>query len=160
MGTLPQLLEEDIQQLDATLREFLTQTDATVALLLDKGGFLLTHQGEAGELDLTTLGALASGAFMASQTLAGLVKEGDFNYTVLQGAQFSLCTMGVDDQCLFVVVFPSPTGVGVVKYYAGAAIRRLARHMEVARQRDPEGGLDLSELNVADPKELFRKKAA
>jgi predicted regulator of Ras-like GTPase activity (Roadblock/LC7/MglB family) len=160
MATLPQLIEEDIQSLDETLREFLAQTDATVALILDKGGFLLTHQGEAGELDLTTLGALASGAFMASQTLAGLVKECDFNHTVLQGAQYSLCTMNVDEQCLLVVVFPSPTGIGVVKYYSAAAIRRLARQLALARARDPEGGLDLSELNIANPEELFRKKPA
>ena len=158
MGTLPQLIEEDIQKLDETLREFLTQTDATVALLLDKGGFVLTHQGDPGELDLTSLGALASGAFLASQTIAGLVKECDFNHTVLQGERYSLCTTNVDEHCLLVVVFPSPTGVGVVKYYSAAAIRRLARQLEVARTRDPERGLDLSELNVANPQELFRKK--
>lgn len=158
MATLPQLIEEDIQKLDETLREFLAQTDATVALILDKGGFLLTHQGDAGELDLTTLGALASGAFLASQTIAGLVKECDFNHTVLQGEQFSLCTMNVDEQCLLVVVFLSPTGSGVVKYYAAAAISRLARQLALARARDPEGGLDLSEMNLANPEPLFRKK--
>jgi len=158
MATLPQLIEEDIQSLDETLREFLAQTDATVALILDKGGFLLTHQGDAGELDLTTLGALASGAFMASQTIAGLVKECDFNHTVLQGAKYSLYTMNVDEQCLLVVVFPSPTGIGVVKYYSAAAVRRLARQLAVARERDPESGLDLSEMNIANPEEFFRKK--
>jgi predicted regulator of Ras-like GTPase activity (Roadblock/LC7/MglB family) len=158
MATLPQLIEEDIRKLDETLQEFLTQTDALVALVIDKGGFLITHQGDAGELDLTTLGALASGAFLASQTIAELVNEKDFSHTSQQGGQFSLYTTNIDIQCLLVVVFPSKTGVGVVKYYSAGAVNRLAQQLLVARERDPGGGLDLSEMNVANPEELFRKK--
>jgi predicted regulator of Ras-like GTPase activity (Roadblock/LC7/MglB family) len=158
MATLPQLIEEDIRKLDETLREFLAQTDATVALVIDKGGFLITHQGAPGDLDMTTVGALASGAFMASQTIAGLVNEKDFNHTALQGELISLFTVNVDEHCLLVVVFPSKTGVGVVKYYSTRAVGRLARQLAAARERDPENGLDLSELNMADPQELFRKK--
>jgi predicted regulator of Ras-like GTPase activity (Roadblock/LC7/MglB family) len=159
MATLPQLIEEDIRKLDETLQEFLTQTDATVALVIDKGGFLITHQGAPGELDLTTLGALASGAFMASQTLAGLVGEKDFNHTSLQGEGVSLFTVNVDEHCLLLVAFPSKVGVGVVKYYSTRVVGRLARLLTEARLRDPANGLELSEINVADPTEFFRKKA-
>ena len=158
MATLPQLIEEDIRALDKTLKEFLGQTDATVALIIDKGGFLITHQGNAGDLDLTTIGALASGAFLASQTIAGLVTEKDFNHTSLQGETSSIFTVGVDEHCLLVVVFPSKTGIGVVKYYSGGAVGRVARQLTIAQQRDPEGGLDLSVMNVADPQDFFRKK--
>ena len=160
MATLPQLIEDDIRKLDETLREFLAQTDATVALVIDKGGFLITQQGLPGELDLTTIGALASGAFLASQTIAGLVNAKDFNHTALEGEQVSLFTINVDEHCLLVVVFPSKAGLGVVKYYSAATVGRLARQLAVARDRDPAGGLDLSELNVAHPQEFFRKKAA
>jgi predicted regulator of Ras-like GTPase activity (Roadblock/LC7/MglB family) len=160
MATLPQLNEEDVHKLDATLQEFLTQADATVAMVTDKGGFLITHQGKAGDLDLTTVGALASGAFMASQSIAGLVNEANFNHTLLQGEQTCLCTLNVDEHCLLVVIFPAKTGVGVVKYYALAVLGKLAGHLAAARRRDPEGGLDLSEMNLADPGEFFKKKPA
>ena len=158
MATLPQLIEEDIRRLDDTLRDLLAQTDATVALVIDKGGFLLTHQGHAGELDLTTIGALSSGAFLASQTIAGLVSEKDFNHTLQQGEHSSLFTVNVDEHCLLVVIFPSQSGTGIVKYFSPAAVQRIAQQLAAARARDPEGGLDLSVLNVADPQELFRKK--
>jgi predicted regulator of Ras-like GTPase activity (Roadblock/LC7/MglB family) len=158
MATLPQLIEDDVRKLDETLREFLKQTDATVALIIDKGGFVIAQHGTAGELDLTTIGALASGAFLASQTIAGLVNAKDFNHTALEGEQVSLFTVNVDEHCLMVVVFPSKTGVGVVKYYSTRAVGRLARQLAEARERDPENGLDLSEINVADPQEFFRKK--
>ena len=113
MATLPQLLEEDIQVLDEVLNEFLRQTSATAALIIDKGGFLITHQGDAGDVDFTTLSALASGAFMASQTIAGLVSEKNFNSTFQQGEKFSLLVVDIDEHCLLTILFKSQTGVGV-----------------------------------------------
>jgi len=160
MATLPQLIEEDVRRLDDVLREFLVQADATVALVVDKGGFLIAHQGDASDLDVTSVGALASGAFMASQTIAGLVNEKNFNHIYQQGERASVFMRNVDEHCLLVVIFPSKTGVGVVKFYSTNAVNRVASQLQAARERDPAGGLDLSELNVADPQGFFRKKDA
>ena len=158
MATLPQLIEDDIRELDGALREFITQTSVTAALLIDKGGFLLTHQGAAGDVDFTTLGALAAGAFMASQTIAGLVGENNFNSTFQQGEKSSLLVTDVDEHCLLVILFKSPTGAGLVKYYSSNCASRIARQLAAAGERSPGTGLDLSALNLADPQELFRKK--
>ena len=160
MATLPQITEEDVQKLDETLREFNTSADASVSLIIDKGGFLITHQGDAVQFDLTTIGALASGAFMANQTIAGLVNESNFSSIYQQGEKYSMYVVNVDEHCLLVVIFKAEVGVGVVKYYAGNVVKRLARRLKTARERNPEGGLDLSVLNVADPHQLFRKKDA
>jgi predicted regulator of Ras-like GTPase activity (Roadblock/LC7/MglB family) len=159
MPTLPQLIEDDIRVIDDSLREFLTQTSATAALLIDKGGFLITHAGEAPEVDFTTLGALASGAFMASQTIAGLVNEKNFNSTFQQGEKVSLLCASVDQHCLIVVLFKSQSGAGLVKYYSSNCSSRIAQQLEIAQQRTPGGGFDLSVLNMEHPQELFRKKA-
>jgi predicted regulator of Ras-like GTPase activity (Roadblock/LC7/MglB family) len=158
MATLPQLIEEDIQQLDQALAEFLQQADALGALVIDKGGFLITHQGNTGDVDLTTLGALASGAFLASQTIAGLVNETNFNSTYQQGEKFSLYILEIDENCLLAILFASKAGLGVVKYYSTAVAKRIAGQLTVAQDRNPDGGYDLSVLNMADPQELFRKK--
>jgi len=158
MATLPQLVERDIHLLDETLREFIAHTEATTALIIDKGGFLITHQGDAAQFDLTTIGALASGAFMANQTIAGLVNESNFNSIYQQGEKFSMFVVNVDEHCLLVVIFKAQVGVGVVKYYATNVVKRLARRLKVARERNPDGGLDLSVLNVANTQQLFRKK--
>jgi predicted regulator of Ras-like GTPase activity (Roadblock/LC7/MglB family) len=160
MATLPQLLEEDVRRCDETLRAFIASTDATVALIIDKGGFLITHQGEAQDFDLTTIGALASGAFMANQTIAGLVNENHFNSIYQQGENHSMFVINVDEHSLLVVIFKSHSGVGVVKYYAAAAVKRIARQLKIAKERAPEAGLDLSVLNVAETRPLFRKKKA
>ena len=160
MATLPQLIEDDIQRIDETLREFLTSTDATAAMVIDKGGFLITHQGDARDFDLTTIAALSSGAYMANQTIAGLVNEPSFNSTYQQGEKFSIFIVNVDDNCMLVVIFKSQTGVGVVKYFASAATKRIACQLEIAQERAPGEGLDLSVLNVAETGQFFRKREA
>ena len=160
MATLPQLIEDDIRRCDETLRAFIANTDATVALIIDKGGFLITHQGDAHDFDLITIGALASGAFMANQTIAGLVNETNFSSIYQQGENFSMFVINVDEHSLLVVIFKSHSGVGVVKYYAAAAVKRIARQLKIAKERAPESGLDLSVLNVAETRQFFRKKKA
>ncbi len=108
--------------------------------------------------DLTTIGALASGAFMASQSIAGLVNEKNFNSTFQQGEKFSLYILEVDSECLLAVIFCSVTGLGLVKYYCNSAAAAIARQLGLARERNPAGGFDLSMLNLANPGDLFRKK--
>ena len=159
MATLPQLIEEDIQRLDDELRELLAKTDATTALVIDKGGFLINSQGDSRQFDLTTISALASGAFMANQTIANLVHETNFNSVYQQGEKFSMFVMCVDDNCLLAVIFKATVSVGVVKYFASPAAKRIAAQLQVAQERDPAGGLDLSVLNLADPSEVFRRKS-
>jgi predicted regulator of Ras-like GTPase activity (Roadblock/LC7/MglB family) len=158
MATLPQLIEEDIHKLDGILSEFIKSADATAALIIDKGGFLITRQGEESDFDFTTIAALASGAFMANQTIAGLVNEKKFDSIYQQGDHYSLFVVNVDEHCLVVVIFKSEVGVGIVKYHAVKAVKRIARQLQHAQEREPDGGLDLSVLNVADTQNFFHKK--
>lgn len=159
MATLPQLIEEDVQQLDGILSELLSQSDATTALLIDKGGFLITHAGDARQFDLTTIAALASGAYMANQTIANLVHETNFNSVYQQGEKFSMFVICVDEYCLLTVIFKASVSVGAVKYFATPAAARIASQLKTASERDPGAGLDLSVLNLADPSEFFKRKS-
>jgi len=158
MTTLPQLLEEDVLKLDDALNELLSQTEATTALVMDKAGFLIAHQGNDRKFDLTTIAALSSGAYMANQTIAGLVEETNFNSVYQQGDKFSLFASNIDEHCLLLVVFQAQVGVGIVKHFAGPAIQSIANQLNLARTRNPEAGLDLSVLNLADSGSLFRKQ--
>jgi predicted regulator of Ras-like GTPase activity (Roadblock/LC7/MglB family) len=158
MGTLPQLIEEDIRCFDEALRELLDKSEATTALVIDQGGFLISSYGDARQFDLTTIAALASGAYLANQTIANLVHETNFNSVYQQGERFSMFVLCVDDHCLLVVIFKAHVSVGVVKYFALPAGEKIAQQMRAAQERDPGSGLDLSVLNLADTTELFKRK--
>ena len=158
MPTLPQLIEEDIRQLDQDLKELLASSEGSIALIIDKGGFLITHKGDSDGFELTTIAALASGAYMANQTIANLVHEDNFSSVYQQGANFSVFVSNVDEHCLLVVIFKASISVGAVKYYAVTTGARVARQLKIAQERNPDAGLDLSVLNLGDTSGVFRKK--
>src|SRR5499427_6887667 len=118
MANLPQLIEDDILRLEGELRELVEKSDATTALIIDKGGFLITSQGDTRQFDTTTIAALASGAYMANQTIANLVHETNFNSVYQQGEKYSMFVVCIDDNCLLVTIFKASVSVGVVKYFA------------------------------------------
>jgi predicted regulator of Ras-like GTPase activity (Roadblock/LC7/MglB family) len=159
MATLPQLIEEDIERLDYELRELLEKTDASTALIIDKGGFLITSQGDSRQFDLTTIAALASGAYMANQTIANLVHETNFNSVYQQGEKHSMFVLCIDDYCMLTVIFKASLSVGAIKYFSLPAAQHIALQLKIAQERDPGAGLDLSELNLADTSDLFKRKA-
>lgn len=159
MTTLPQLIEDDIECLNNTLQDLLQKTDATTALVIDKGGFLITSRGDARNYDLTSIAALASGAYMANQTIANLVHETSFDSVYQQGETHSMFVVSVDEYCLLVVIFKADISVGIVKYYAGPAARKIARCLAAAKERNPDEGLDLSVLNIADTSQFFKKQS-
>lgn len=158
MGTLPQLIEEDVQQINATLCDFLAKTEATAALVTAEGGFLIVHQGDTSHFDPTTLGALASNAFLATQAIAQLIQEPNFTCIYQQGEKYSLFVRDIDKFNLLIVIFPSSVSVGVVKYYAASVSAAIAAQIETAHKRAPDQSLDLAMLNLADSTPIFTRK--
>ena len=158
MATLPQLIEEDIQRFGVVLQELLKHTEASTALIIDKGGFLITAEGNSDEFDLTTIAALASGAFMANQTIANLVHETNFDSVYQQGEKYSIFAKCAGEETILVVIFEAEKSVGVVKYFAEPVVEKIEEQLKAAYERDPGQGLDLSVLNVADTTGVFKKK--
>ena len=160
MATLPQLIEEDIGEINNALQELLIKSDATSTVVIDKGGFIITHNGRTQELDTMTLAALAAASFAATESIASLVGEPNFTSVYQQGDHSSLLVINVDEYCLLTVIFKATLSVGAIKYYAAETIKRISAQNKRAQQRTPGTGLDLSMLNMADPSGLFKMKVA
>jgi len=158
MATLPQLIEEDVCELERVLQELLLQCEGSAALIIDKGGFLITEIGAAKKFDSTTLAALSAASFAATQEIASLVSEPNFSSVYQQGEAHSLLVMNVDEYCLLTIIFKATISVGAVKYFAASSTKLVAKQLKKAHRRAPGAWLDLSELNLADPTPLFRKK--
>ena len=157
MLALPQLIEEDMQVLDGALQDLLAKSDASVVLLLDQAGFLLSKAGEVEQFDTVTIGALAANAFAATQAMAGLVQETQFNCLYQQGASYSVVVMNIEETCLLAVIFRAGLSVGAIRYYAARTIDAIKSQLRAAYLRTPGMSLDLSSANLADPSSLLRK---
>jgi hypothetical protein len=59
---------------------------------------------------------------------------------------------------MLVAIFKASVSVGAVKYFAMPAAQHIALQLKIAQERDPGAGLDLSELNLADTSEVFKRK--
>jgi len=160
MVTLPLLVSEDIAAIDSALGDLVTASGARLALFIDGGGFIVTRQGNSGDLDITTLGALAANNFAATQAIAKIIENDSVTSLYQEGDQNSLLLISVGEFGFLAIVFPSGIGVGVVKYFAQETVTRAIGQLSVARDRDPSQGLDLSSLNIADATPLFRRRAA
>jgi predicted regulator of Ras-like GTPase activity (Roadblock/LC7/MglB family) len=160
MPTLPELIEEDISELNRAMQELLLKSDAGTAVIIDKGGFILTQCGRADDFDTTTLAALSAASFAATEGIATLVGENNFSSIYQQGEHSSILVMNVDEFCLLTVIFKAALSVGAIRYYAADTIKQVAAQLKRAHHRAPHSGLDLSMLNLADPSPMFRKKVA
>jgi len=158
MGQFPQLNQEDLDHFEAAMQELLAKSEAHVALLVEKAGYLIHQCGKPDSIDTTTFATLGSNAYNAVQFMAQLVNENNFTSMYQQGENFSTLMVNVDENSLLVIVFPTHLTVGSMKYYANPAARLLADRIQVASGRTPGQGLDLSDLDPTDVQTLFQKK--
>jgi predicted regulator of Ras-like GTPase activity (Roadblock/LC7/MglB family) len=158
MSQFPQLNQEDVDSVHGVMTDLLKKSEAHVALLVEKAGYLIHQCGKPDEIDTTTFATLGSNAYNAVQFMAQLVNESNFTSMYQQGEHFSTLMVNVDENSLLVIVFPTHLTVGSMKYYASPAARSIADRIQVASERAPGQGLDLSDLDPADVQSLFHKK--
>lgn len=152
--SLPLLTREDMEALDAALGEFVAAGSARLALFIDCNGFVVTRQGDAAEMDITALAALAAASFAATQAIGKIIDEDAVTSFYQEGEENSLLMLSVGDAGFLTAVFAAKIGVGSVKFYAQEAVTRIERQMERARGRAPAEGLS---GNLIEAGPLFRR---
>jgi predicted regulator of Ras-like GTPase activity (Roadblock/LC7/MglB family) len=158
MGQFPSLIQEDIDIVDSVLRDLLRKSEANIALLVEKAGYLIHQCGNPEQIDTTTFATLGSNAYNAVQFMASLVNESNFSSMYQQGESYSTLMLNIDENSLLVIVFPTHLTVGSMKYYAAPAVRAISERILEASQRAPGGGIDLSDLDPNDVQALFHRK--
>ena len=159
MANFPQLNEDDIQQFSNLLSDLLAKSEASAALLVEKAGHLLHQAGQSEQFNAEVMATLASNSFNAVQFMAGLLGEQNFPGLYQQGENFSTLMLNVDEHCILVIIFRAQIGVGAVKHFATPTIKSLAEQIQLAEQRAPGVGFDLTDLDVTDASAMFKKKA-
>ncbi|MBI3874758.1 MAG: hypothetical protein HY300_02075 [Verrucomicrobia bacterium] len=159
MTGFPQLLQEDLDEIDAILNGVLTRSGATFALFVHRNGPLLRACGATGKLDTVALASLASNAYNAGELLlVGQLADRGFSSVTMNGENFSATVMDVDEECLLLIAFKTTLTAGAVRSTAMPAVMRLREQLRKAHARNPELSYDLVDLNNPDVLDLFKKK--
>jgi predicted regulator of Ras-like GTPase activity (Roadblock/LC7/MglB family) len=132
---------EDVGKIDAVLDEFLKDSQARAALLVDRDGHLVTKKGMIGTIDPDSLAALVAGSFAATRELAKLLGESEFSVIFHQGKNEHIHIGLAADRSLVVILFDDRTTVGMVRAYCHELTNRIAEILKsAAEHRRTHGG--------------------
>ena len=62
MESIPVLTIEDVANIDAVLQDYLTKSESDLAVIIDKGGNVISQCGDHEVMDVTIIAALAAGS--------------------------------------------------------------------------------------------------
>jgi len=157
MQSIPILGIDDTAHLLKVLEEFLDKSEATFAMVIDRGGAVLTQHGDLpSDTDSMIVAALAAGSFAATKELARRLGEAEFNTLHQQGQCAQVLTCSVDDDAILVTVFGPQTTQGLVRFYSVNAITRIAAVLNQARTNQQVLPV-FSESDVQSAEEIFNR---
>ncbi len=135
MESIPSLSIEDVANIDAILQKFIEKSESALAVVVDKGGNVISQYGDLDVLDITIIAALAAGSFAATKELARRIGEVEFNALYHQGDGSHIFMSSIDEDTIMITVFNTSTTIGLVRHYSGDASKQLATFLEALRGR-------------------------
>jgi predicted regulator of Ras-like GTPase activity (Roadblock/LC7/MglB family) len=160
MQALAILTIESAERLFKALEEYLDHSEASYALIIDRGGAILSQLGEIpSSVDVTTLSALAAGSFAATRELALRVGEAEFSALHQQGKNSQILICSIQDEAMLLTVFGPKTTLGLVRFYSARAVKQIGMILERARgeSRIP---IDLGHEVASGLHDVFREPTA
>lgn len=130
------IYEEQIEQIEKTLRRLIKDAQAKCVLLVDKDGHLITRQGFTQSLDTTALAALLAGSFASTKEIARLVGEPEFSVLFHQGKKDHIHISLVGERTILAVIFDDRTTIGMVRLYAKEVSENLNQILSSGQSAD------------------------
>ena len=128
--------EEDSARIRGVLLDFLRDTQARTALLVDRAGQMLVTVGEPPTFDPTAFASLTAADFSANDQLARLLGEPEFGTLFHQGEKESLYLADIARRVILVVLFDNRTTLGLVKLRMRGAVHELTALFTALFARD------------------------
>ena len=122
------LFPEDIDCLNGILLPLTQKANLLLAVLINKDGRLLTHQGMLDTVDIISLAALVAGNSASTLAIAHLVGETEFCAMYHQGKDKHIYIANVDEETFLALIFDDRTNIDRVKVFA----RQFERDMKAA----------------------------
>ena len=119
------LFENDFRAIDRILSELLDRTNALSVHLVDRSGQLITAAGRSGDFDATAFASLVAADFTANAELSTLLGEAGVDAVVSEGRGRSVHSCLLADRVILCTVFDRRSTLGLVRYRARRASRRL-----------------------------------
>jgi predicted regulator of Ras-like GTPase activity (Roadblock/LC7/MglB family) len=136
------LFPEDIERLNTVLAPLVIKSKLLLAVLINRDGRVLTHQGNLAQVDIVSLAALVAGNTASTLAIANLVGEAEFSAMYHQGKDKNIYIDSLDDNTFLSVVFDDQTNIDRVKVFVRQFERQLKEALRLVYDKD-EDQIDL-----------------
>ncbi|HEU4699246.1 MAG TPA: roadblock/LC7 domain-containing protein [Gemmatimonadales bacterium] len=117
--------EEDYRRIQTILTDFLRESSARTALIVDRTGQLVATVGEPPAFDPTAFASLTAADFSANDQLARMLGEPEFGSLFHQGEKESMYLADIARRVILVVLFDNRTTLGLVKLRVRTTVGEL-----------------------------------
>ena len=131
--------EEDAKSIHAILVEFLRESGARTALIVDRTGQMITTAGEPPTFDPTAFASLTAADFSANDQLAKMIGEPEVGALFHQGEKESMYLADIARRVILVVLFDNRTTLGLVKLRVKNTVGELNKVFEGMFSQDGAG---------------------
>ena len=131
--------EEDARSIQLILVDFLRESNARTALIVDRTGQMITTAGEAPTFDPTAFASLTAADFSANDQLAKMIGEPEFGALFHQGEKESMYQADIARRVILVVLFDNRTTLGLVKLRVKNTVGELNKVFEGMFSQDGAG---------------------
>ena len=107
--------EEDSTRIHGLLNQFLRESNARTAMIVDRTGQMVAVVGEEPVFDPTAFASLTAADFSANDQLARMIGEPEFGALFHQGEKESMYLADIARRVILVVLFDNRTTLGLVK---------------------------------------------
>lgn len=157
MDSIPVLTIEDVANIDGVLQDYLQKSESDLAVIIDKGGNVISQFGDLEVMDVTIIAALAAGSFAATKELARRIGEIEFNALYHQGNGSHIFMNSIDEDTIMITVFGSQTTVGLVRFYSAGACQSMAGLLKGMREKSTPGHGFHFDASDIDATQMFGK---
>jgi predicted regulator of Ras-like GTPase activity (Roadblock/LC7/MglB family) len=133
------LFEEEYERIQDALSRLKRDANALSVYMIEKSGQQIAAVGQIDDIDATALASLTAGNVAATEGLARLIGEKEFNSLFHEGERENIHITVVAGRVILLVVFDESSSLGLVRLRVRKATGELSEIMELVKSKAAAG---------------------
>lgn len=119
------VLEEEFKEILFILEKLVRQSNAKVALLIDKSGQIIAKHGSTKGIDTTSLISLSASSIATSEGLAKIIGKKEFSLLFHEGENDNIYMSVIAGRVILIVIGMDNSSLGLIRIRAQETVKRL-----------------------------------
>jgi predicted regulator of Ras-like GTPase activity (Roadblock/LC7/MglB family) len=129
------LYEEEFQKIKSIIAKLKADANAKLVFVVDRNGQQIAQVGDTANIDTTSLASLTAGNVAATDGLARLMGQEEFNILFHEGRHDNVHISIVGQRIILVVIFDERSSLGLVRLRVKRSTVELERVFEIIMQK-------------------------